>query len=88
VRQPSSYTEIVLNRPGAGWLEAREVLGTYAHDHDLGPWQAGQWHSVAIEVARDCIRCLASDDGKQFNLNSAVELTAKNAKKDSYEWIA
>jgi hypothetical protein len=23
-----------------------------------------------------------------ISLNSAVELTAKNAKKDSYEWIA
>jgi hypothetical protein len=62
----SNYTEIGLNRRGAGRLEAREVLGTYAHDHDLGPWQPGQWHSLAIEVARDCIRYLASDDGKQF----------------------
>ena len=62
----SNYTEIGLNRPGAGRLEAREVLGTYTHDHDLGPWQPGQWHSLAIEVARDCIRYLVSDEGSQF----------------------
>ena len=62
----ANYTEIGLNRPGSGRLEAREVLGTYAHDHDLGPWRSGQWHTLAIEVARDCIRYLASKDGKQF----------------------
>ncbi len=62
----SNYTEIGLNRPGAGRMESREVLGTYAHDHDLGPWLPGQWHTLAIEVARDCIRYLASEDGKHF----------------------
>jgi hypothetical protein len=62
----SNYTQIGLNRRDTGRLEAREVLGTYAHDHDLGPWQPGQWQSLAIEVARDCIRYLASDDGTQF----------------------
>ena len=62
----SNFVQIGLNRPGAGRMEAREVLGTYAHDHDLGPWLPGQWHTLAIEVARDCIRCLASDDGKHF----------------------
>ena len=33
----SNYIQIGLNRQGTGRLEAREVLGTYAHDHDLGP---------------------------------------------------
>ena len=62
----SNYTQIGLNRPGTGRMEAREVLGTYAHDHDLGPWVPSQWHTVAIEVARDCIRYLVSDDGVSF----------------------
>jgi hypothetical protein len=62
----SNYVQIGLNRPGSGRMEAREVLGTYAHDHDLGAWLAGQWHTLAIEVARDCIRYLGSDDGKHY----------------------
>ena len=62
----SNYTQIGLNRPGAVRLEAREVLGTYAHDHDLGSWLPGRWHALAIEVARDCIRYLGSDDSKHF----------------------
>src|ERR1017187_9214420 len=62
----SNYVQIGLNRPGSGRMEAREVLGTYAHDHDLGAWLAGQWHTLAIEVARDCVRYLGSDDGTHF----------------------
>jgi hypothetical protein len=62
----SNYTQIGLNRPGTGRMEAREVLGSYAHDHDLGTWLPSEWHTLAIEVARDCIRYLASEDGKQF----------------------
>src|ERR1035437_2547123 len=50
----SNYTQIGLNRPRVGRLEAREVLGTYAHDHDLGPWLRSEWHTVGIEVAQDC----------------------------------
>ena len=62
----ANYVQIGLNRPGTGRLEAREVQGTYSHDHDLGPWLPGQWRKLAIEVARDCIRYLASDDGKHL----------------------
>src|ERR1019366_4196762 len=60
----SNYVQIGLNRPSARRMEAREVLGTYAHDHDLGPWLPAEWHTLAIEVARNCIRYLVCDDGK------------------------
>jgi len=44
----------------------REVLGTYPYDYDLGPWPAGQWQTVAIELGRDCIRYLTGGDGGEF----------------------
>src|ERR1035438_7594843 len=52
----SNYVQIGLNRQGTGRLEAREVLGTYAHDHDLGPWLPDRLHALEIEVALDCIQ--------------------------------
>jgi hypothetical protein len=58
----SNYIQIGLNRQGTGRLEAREVLGTYAHDHDLGPWLPDRLHALEIEVALDCIRYLASEN--------------------------
>jgi hypothetical protein len=58
----SNYIQIGLNRQRTGRLEAREVLGTYAHDHDLGPWLPDRLHALEIEVALDCIRYLASEN--------------------------
>ena len=52
----ANLVQVGLNRRGAGRIEAREVLGTYAQDYDLGPWPAGQWCSVGLELADDCIR--------------------------------
>ncbi len=63
---PSSFCEIGMNaRPGR--IAAREVLGTYSHEHDLGPANAGQWQYVAIELGKNCIRYLLSTDGNEFN---------------------
>jgi hypothetical protein len=62
----SSFIQLGLNSPVNGRLNLREVLGTYAHDYDLGAAGAGEWNYVAIELARDCIRYFASRDGKKF----------------------
>jgi hypothetical protein len=62
----SNFIEYGLNSPVAGRLNVREVLGTYPHDYDLGVAQAGKWRFVAVELAQDCIRYLASRDGKTF----------------------
>ncbi len=62
----SNYIQVGLNRRGACRLEAREVLGTYPQDYDLGPWTTGGWHNLAIELGEDCIRYLVSDHGKAF----------------------
>lgn len=62
----ADFIQFGLNSPANGRLNIREVLGTYPHDFDLGPSGAGEWHVVVIELARDCIRYLASRDGKTF----------------------
>jgi hypothetical protein len=62
----SNYIQLGVNRAGTGRLAAREVLGTYPRDTDLGPVPAGQWIWVAVEVAKDCVRWLDSTDGEHF----------------------
>src|ERR1019366_4200722 len=62
----SDFVQFGINSPAAGRLNVREVLGTYPHDYDLEAVTAGEWRFVAMEFARDCIRYLASRDGKTF----------------------
>lgn len=62
----SNFVQVGLNREGSGRMEARVALGNYPHDYDLGPWAAEQWHTVAIEVAQDCIRILRQDEKGVF----------------------
>ena len=62
----SDFIQFGLNSPVTGRLNAREVLGTYPHDYDLGPVAAGAWRFIAVELAGDCIRYLAGQDGKSF----------------------
>ncbi|MBN1488325.1 MAG: hypothetical protein JXA69_00280 [Phycisphaerae bacterium] len=47
-------------------IQAREVLGTYAYDYDLGLWPTGEWYRVAIELGTDCIRFLGGRDGEEL----------------------
>jgi hypothetical protein len=62
----ASFLQFGLNSPLARRLCVREVLGTYPHDRDLGAVTAGEWRFIGIELARDCIRYLASRDGTKF----------------------
>jgi hypothetical protein len=62
----SNYIQVGANRAGTGRREAREVLGTYPRDRDLGAGPAGQWLWLAVEVAEDCVRWLESTDGNHF----------------------
>ncbi len=62
----SNFIQFGLNSPALGRLNIREVLGTYPHDYDLQSATPGEWQCVGIEIARDCIRYLASRDGKTF----------------------
>lgn len=61
-----SFLQFGLNAPVVGKLNVREVLGTYPHDYELDPVSIGDWQHVRIELARDCIRYLASKDSKSF----------------------
>ena len=61
-----NYLQVGANRDGTGRAEAREVLGTYPRDCDLGTGPADQWLWLAVEVAEDCIRWLESSDGQNF----------------------
>lgn len=62
----SNFIQFGLNSPARGRLNVREVLGTYPHDYDLQSAAPVEWQCVAIELARDCIRYLASRDGATF----------------------
>lgn len=61
-----NFCEIGVSTQDAHRIQVREVLGTYIHKYDLGPWPAGTWHGVAIELGKDCIRYLHSGDGREF----------------------
>ncbi len=63
----ANYVQFGLNNPSAGRLELREVLGTYPHDFDLGAAAAvGEWQTLAVELAGDCVRYLAATNGGTF----------------------
>lgn len=49
-------------------IHARDVLGTYAYEYDLGAWPSDGWYRVAIEVGRDCVRYLGGDEGGELKL--------------------
>lgn len=62
----SDFLQIGVNAPVGGKLNVREVLGTYPHDFELAAAKVGDWQTVAVELARDCIRYQISRDGGKF----------------------
>ncbi len=62
----ANFIQFGINHPASGRINVREALGTYPHDYALDPVPAGEWRTLAVELARDCIRYFASVDGRKF----------------------
>jgi len=69
----------MITAPGGGRLYAVETQGGVTTETYLTECDLTQWHHVRIQLGRDCIRCFAGSDGRQWRCLRVIERPAEFA---------
>jgi hypothetical protein len=69
---PGNWMQMGLIWRGEGRYYTVQTLNGISTEADLAPCDFGQWHFVRLELGRDCLRCLSSEDGRKWTLQQAL----------------
>lgn len=63
---PSNWFQMGLVWRGEGRYYTTQTLDGTSIETDLAPCDFDRWHFVRLELGRDCLRCLSSEDGQKW----------------------